>query len=249
MIPLNVQPKEKAEIDALGWVDVSEIFYTIQGEGPFAGTPAVFVRLAGCNLQCPGCDTDYTSNRVRMSPNGVLSAVLEQFIYRFPQFGTKLVVITGGEPFRQKLTRVVPVLLQQSFTVQIETNGTLFDSEFPYHRVTTVISPKTRINPAYKDLAVKIGQVYFKYVARSQDLSAHDGLPDTALGSNSPLDRPWSTELSAADRAMLYDRVYLQPMDEQNEHNNKVNLNAVAESCMRNGYKLSLQMHKIVGLR
>src|SRR3954467_9071958 len=45
-------------------LSIHSIFYTLQGEGPYSGCPAVFMRLAGCNLQCPGCDTDYTSGQI-----------------------------------------------------------------------------------------------------------------------------------------------------------------------------------------
>ena len=50
---INIQPIEKRELSTDGSVQVHSIFYTLQGEGPFAGQPAVFVRLAGFNLQCP----------------------------------------------------------------------------------------------------------------------------------------------------------------------------------------------------
>ena len=55
---INKQPIEKREPSYEGTLQVHSIFKTIQGEGPFCGTPCVFVRLAGCNLQCPACDTD-----------------------------------------------------------------------------------------------------------------------------------------------------------------------------------------------
>ena len=59
----NTQPAEK-QVKSSGLIlAINSIFYTIQGEGPFAGSPAVFVRLAGCNLQCPMCDTEYTSRQ------------------------------------------------------------------------------------------------------------------------------------------------------------------------------------------
>lgn len=191
------------------------------------------------------CDTDYTSKRRRMSPNAVCDLVDKAMDGK--EFGD-LVVITGGEPFRQKLAQTV-IRLLSDYQVQIETNGTIFDSEFPYHRVTTVISPKTKINEAYKKLAVISPTIYFKYVARASDLNFYDGLPDTALGSSVGLDRPWTPDFYYADRADLIKRTYLQPMDEQDAEKNEANLKAVIDSCLTNGYKLSLQTHKIAGLR
>ena len=65
----NGQPIEKVQRTFDGTLEVHSIFKTIQGEGPFCGTPAVFIRLAGCNLQCPWCDTCllYTSPSPRDS--------------------------------------------------------------------------------------------------------------------------------------------------------------------------------------
>ena len=70
---LNTQPIEKRhhKVD----LEVHSIFYTIQGEGPFCGTPAVFIRLAGCNLQCPSCDTNYTSKRRTMTAEEIVNEV------------------------------------------------------------------------------------------------------------------------------------------------------------------------------
>ena len=55
--PMKTNTQEPEKIDRDRHLDVHSIFHTIQGEGPYCGHPAVFIRLAGCNLQCPGCDT------------------------------------------------------------------------------------------------------------------------------------------------------------------------------------------------
>ena len=102
---MNTQDPEPRILNAL--LQVHSIFHTIQGEGPFAGTPAVFIRLAGCNLKCPGCDTEYTSKRKEMTVAQILDA-----IYEVSSITTKLVVITGGEPFRQDLTRLLNALTE-----------------------------------------------------------------------------------------------------------------------------------------
>ena len=84
---------------------VHSIFPTIQGEGIFAGVPAVFLRLGGCNLQCPFCDTDYTEGSEWMQGDQIV------YLVRFfmPR-KANLVVITGGEPMRQKLGPLIKTL-------------------------------------------------------------------------------------------------------------------------------------------
>jgi len=62
-LSINQQkPEPRAKGDG-SILDFHSMFFTIQGEGPFAGHRSIFVRLAGCNLQCPGCDTEYTQGR------------------------------------------------------------------------------------------------------------------------------------------------------------------------------------------
>ena len=93
---INIQPIEKIEhygVPDDGGLDVHSIFPTIQGEGPFVGQPAIFIRLAGCNLQCPLCDTEYTEGRIRLSVPVIFDAVQEHIRLFAP-----LIVITGGEP-------------------------------------------------------------------------------------------------------------------------------------------------------
>ncbi len=99
------------------------IFWTIQGEAHLRGFQMCFVRLAGCNLQCPGCDTDYTSTRRQMGPYEVLAEVNE--LWRAERWRRGLVVITGGEPFRLELSGLFNVRCDAGYFVQVETNGTL----------------------------------------------------------------------------------------------------------------------------
>jgi len=109
---------------------VNEIFYTLQGEGFHTGTPAVFVRLAGCNLSCPFCDTDFGSG-TEMSEGEIVSAVVE--------YPVSWVVITGGEPALQLTATLVDSLHQHSKRVALETNGTV---EPPSNVDWITLSPK-----------------------------------------------------------------------------------------------------------
>lgn len=106
---------------------VVDLFYSIQGEGYWAGTPAVFVRLAGCNLACPWCDTAVA----RRLDAGVTTST-EQVVQRVVSVtnawtGVRrlpLAVITGGEPLLHDLTDLVRALKACATMVAIETNGT-----------------------------------------------------------------------------------------------------------------------------
>ena len=94
---------------------INEIFYSLQGEGYFSGTPAVFIRFSGCNLKCTFCDTQHEDGRVMTE-----AEIIEQ-IKHYP---TKHVIITGGEPSLQLTTEFVGLLHDNGYFVQVETNGT-----------------------------------------------------------------------------------------------------------------------------
>ena len=140
---MNLQEIEKAEQSTDGTLGLHSIFYTIQGEGPQCGNPAIFIRLAGCNLQCPGCDTDYTTGRRRLHVNDITKEVAALYEDEYPSAPEPLIVITGGEPFRQDITALCKRLITAGHKVQIETNGTLPPSRGLPAAVMVVCSPKT----------------------------------------------------------------------------------------------------------
>ena len=94
---------------------INEIFYSLQGEGHYTGTPAVFVRFAGCNLRCWFCDTEFETGE-EMSEDEVVEAVL-----RYP---TPYVVLTGGEPTLQVTPSLCDKLHERGRFLMMETNGT-----------------------------------------------------------------------------------------------------------------------------
>jgi organic radical activating enzyme len=232
----NTQTVEKPKHIQSGIVDLHHVFPTMQGEGPFAGTAAVFVRLSGCNLCCPLCDTDYTSQRTAVKPEFIVDKVKA---CTTDDYATDLVVITGGEPFRQNIGPLVRVLVGLGYHVQIETNGTLYCAGFPYDdpNVTIVCSPKAgSIN---SKLAPHITAL--KYVVHADQIDQTDGLPITALGHSA---RPVTAKPPAG-----FDRIiYVQPVDVEDEVENKRHLDAAVRSCFRYGYTLCLQLHKLLDL-
>lgn len=100
---------------------VSEIFLSIQGESTYAGLPCVFVRLAGCNLDCSWCDTAYARTREKARTLSV-----EDVVGEVKRFNRPLVEITGGEPLIQPEAGALAArLLEEGSKVLIETNGSV----------------------------------------------------------------------------------------------------------------------------
>jgi len=95
---------------------VNEIFYSLQGEGYYTGTPAVFLRFSGCNRMCPFCDTDHQHGRT-MTADEIVEAI--------SAFPSRHLVITGGEPLLQLNSDLLRVIKTKGFYVQIETNGSM----------------------------------------------------------------------------------------------------------------------------
>lgn len=95
---------------------VNEIFYSLQGEGFYTGTPCVFLRFSGCNRACPFCDTDFAAYTT-MSADEILEAVC-----RYP---SRRVVCTGGEPLLQLDDCLIDRLHNAGFIIAVETNGSL----------------------------------------------------------------------------------------------------------------------------
>ena len=96
---------------------VNEIFYSLQGEGVYTGTAAVFLRLSGCNMKCWFCDTKGHEQGTEMTE--------EEIAERVSQYPARHIVITGGEPTMQLNTRLTQLLHEKGFYIQIETNGAL----------------------------------------------------------------------------------------------------------------------------
>src|SRR4051812_36191969 len=105
--------------DSPSMLRVTEIFHSIQGESTHAGRPCVFVRLAGCNLRCTWCDSEYTfTGGEKMSVDDVID--------RVKSYGCELVEVTGGEPLAQKEAfGLIERLCNDGFEVLIETSGSI----------------------------------------------------------------------------------------------------------------------------
>ncbi len=201
-------------------LSVQEIFPTVQGEGPYAGWPSVFIRLGGCNLACPFCDTEFESFRER-SVADIVAEVRDLAVA--PTL--PLIVLTGGEPLRQPLRPLTDALLQENYAIQVETNGTLFQ---PLDlRVQFVCSPKATAGGygiTRPDMLERVGALKFLISAGTPP---YDAVPDIG-----PCAAP----------------IYIQPMDEYDPVKNAANLQHTLALVRTQGYRLSLQLHKIIGI-
>jgi len=124
---------------------VNEIFYSIQGEGYNTGKAAVFIRLSGCNLKCPFCDTDFSDYK-EMTEYDIVDTVCGLSV------GCHFVVITGGEPTIQDCTYLIDLLHQNGYYVAMETNGT---RKPPFNVDWLTVSPKASYVGAVGNLRVQ----------------------------------------------------------------------------------------------
>ena len=142
-------------------IKVSEIFTSFQGEGPYVGTPATFLRLYGCNLNCPWCDTDISTYEM-LSVDDVAEILMTQMEFN----NINLLVITGGEPTLQmeEIKRLIKEL-PDDIKIQLETNGSIFEylPEIEY-----VISPKEDKEKVFENY-YKYDNVFFKFVITCEE--------------------------------------------------------------------------------
>jgi 7-carboxy-7-deazaguanine synthase len=218
---------------------VSEIFTSVQGEGPFCCRVALFIRLAGCNLRCPFCDTKYS-----WDPGKGRLVSLEDLIAEASKHS--FIVVTGGEPLlqRRQLNDFLEVLWRENphVLVQVETNGTLPAPE-PHealYEAYYVVSPKdvpvsverAKTHSTWFKYARISGRAWFKVLVHSEE--------DVLRVSE------WARENSVP-----HDKVYLMPLtskDMSREALLEIH-RRVALLSMKYGFHFSPRMHLLLGLK
>ena len=146
-------------------LNISEIFQSIQGEGPNTGQPSIFLRTAGCNLNCEWCDSKYSLN---VLDNLTLS--VEEVVKQIRSFDCKNLVVTGGEPLlQQKLLREVLSELKDYF-IEVETNGTI-KSQLDEHIDQYNCSPKLESsgNKKYPLKILPNNKTWYKFVINEEE--------------------------------------------------------------------------------
>ena len=198
------------------------------------GKPAVFIRLALCNLRCDWCDTSYTWKwPVKESSKHVLSIPPEEVARIISDFPTRHIVITGGEPLIQS-GKIIELLKYLPFhTLEVETNGTLIPPEELDCRVTQYnISPKHSHsgNSDRNALSVQAlewfaasSKAWFKFVIESPgDIEEVEKLEKSI--------------------PLPHDRILLMPKGTTSEELNRI-LPWLAEECLKRGYRLTDRLH------
>jgi 7-carboxy-7-deazaguanine synthase len=161
-----------------GQLPVSEIFFSIQGEGVHAGTPSVFLRTYRCNLSCTWCDSKYTWLGQTESKPGVeyTPMRLGRVADEIASFGCRHLVLTGGEPLLHQriLAPLLRTLKSEGYFIEVETNGTVSPSaEFAESVDCFNVSPKisnsevpedVRTRPAALRAFVLSKKAWFKFV-------------------------------------------------------------------------------------
>jgi len=143
---------------------VVEIFQSIEGEGSLIGFPVLFIRLEGCNLRCPWCDTTYSYDG-----KSYKDYPLDELLNIVKNSNFKRVCLTGGEPL---LTPNVEILIEKILSIKdfliIETNGTVFNKRLKAtfekfkNKIYTVVSPKPEVNyKIHQDIFPFISEIKF----------------------------------------------------------------------------------------
>jgi len=200
-------------------ITISEIFKSVQGEGFWVGSPSVFIRVTGCNLDCAWCDTAYAKQ-------GGESLSISSILAKVNSFGIgENIVITGGEPTaveeRLMLKLVVGLKSLRPMRIQVETNGYIRPPWLKFVDWVTV-SPKRGFYTSHNPYASEIKLVY-------------DGHAKTELEE---------FEKEAIEEKM-YDRLFLQPKSNDVKEIDKC-LEIVKE---RKLWRLSLQTHRLLKIR
>lgn len=246
---------------------ITSIFYTLQGEGPYSGRPAVFVRFAKCNLACGFCDTffddgDWLSiDDIDAEIERVLEGVKRQKVG---------IVITGGEPMlQQNIGALCERLRNHHAFVQVETNGTVYQELGEY--VKLVVSPKCAIKngvvlgylaPHAKILA---RADCLKFVIEDETNSPYNLVPDWAFDfkkdvyispmniyndvpKNAKTHRLEGSAISIQTRSTIDEVISFWEVGLLNMAQNKKNHEYAAKYCLKHHFILSLQTHLYAGI-
>ncbi|UPT14757.1 7-carboxy-7-deazaguanine synthase QueE [Buchnera aphidicola] len=213
---------------------INEIFQTIQGEGSYTGTPSIFIRLQGCPVHCPWCDTKYTwmcSQKENVSvkeiknknqANKKWSFLHEKDILRIlKKWTTKHVVISGGETCLYNLSNITKTLEEEDYQCQIETSG--IKNIICSLNTWVTLSPKENIKPLYTSI-IRSNEIKFPIFKKEDLLYVYNIL----------------SKIKDKKKRIIC----LQPISQ-----NEKALNICIKACIENNWKLSVQLHKYLKIQ
>ena len=220
---------------------ISEIFYSVQGEGGLTGVPSVFVRTSGCNLRCGWCDTPYAS----WSPEGPEMS-LGQIVEAVSQYSSRHVVITGGEPMVAKEIRELIALFQEQGThVTVETAGTVYPDGLTVDLAS--LSPKlANSTPSLEKAGAAWVQRHEQTrlqpdVLRSWIESSRDYQLKFVISSEADLIEAQSV-VASLGIPILPEKILLMPEGTSMEVM-RTRYPLLIEACLNQGYRLSPRLH------
>jgi len=216
---------------------VNEIFETIQGEAVFTGTPAIFVRLQGCPVGCAWCDTKHTwttapehavpaklmLTKVSDTP-AYTQMTVDDLLATLQSYAARHVVITGGEPCLYDLVPLTSALLNRGYCVQVETSGT--HEVRADDRTWVTVSPKLDMPGGFVVLDAAI--------QRANEIKYPVGKPADVENLR--------TRILPRTKAGV--PVWLQPLSQS-----KSATALCVEAATKNGFRVSIQTHKFIGVR
>jgi len=217
---------------------INELFETIQGEGSFTGQPSIFIRLQGCPVACSWCDTKHTWDIVlsdeitqdvmltksqETSQWAAMTAEQILALVKEKGFQAKHIVITGGEPCIVDLIPLCEAFELLNYSTQVETSGT-FDIKVS-GKCWVTVSPKINMRGGYPIL-------------------------DSAMLRANEIKYPIATEQHVDDLKTLLKKhdmdntvIYLQPISQK-----KRATELAIATCIANNWRLSVQVHKYLGI-
>jgi len=201
-------------------LNITEIFYSIQGEALEVGLPTVFIRLTGCPLRCGYCDTTYAFK-------GNNPMTIDQIIEKVREFPTHQVCVTGGEPLAQKnVYLLLNDLVKNKYQVSLETSGSIDISEVN-HAVSIVMDVKTPSS----------GEEHQNLISNLQHIKSSDQIK-FVIGDMD--DFRWTEEF--IQNKSLESNILISPVFGQ------VDLRDLADWLMQSKIKarLQVQLHKII---
>jgi len=201
-------------------MQLSELFYSLSGEGPSVGRPAIFIRMSKCNRNCAGCDTKIKDRVEEIEPSAVISRV-KNYLKVHPH---SRVIFTGGEPLLQPdaINQIIDGL--PGVPCDIETNGTLDSQIELFKRLNIiVVSPKKDMFKSSKE----IDEFFRKWTLISEQ-GRHNVYFKLVIGN-----LPWAwneREISTviSNCPSLTNRIWLMPAGDNAEK-----LSISARNCWR----------------